>query len=228
MPSSGRPSATHWGSLAPSALGAAEGSVGRPESMKSPAAEYSSFVAHPRYGKGPRFTGLDVTDSPDGKVYCHWHSPVGVRVPSTAVVADMARQRPATLHVTHYFDVKRVCRKCGRPFLFFAEEQKYRYEDLEFPLEADCLECAPCRKDEQRLRLIRQKYDALLRDTARTEADTLKLVECGVLLVESSIFSVKVVPKLRGLLRALSVDAEGPSYSRAQALMSRIDAVAST
>ncbi len=142
-------------------------------------------------------------------------------------MADVARQRAATLHVTHYFDAKRVCRKCRRPFLFFAEEQKYWYEDLEFPLEADCLECAPCRRDEQRLRLTRQKYDALLRETTRTEADTLELVECGALLVESSIFSVKVLPKLRGLLKALPVDAEGPSCGRARSLMSRIDGITS-
>lgn len=188
-------------------------------------ADYSDFVEHPRYGQRPRFTGLDVTDSPDGQVYCHWHSPVGVRVPNTAVVADVARQRPATLHVTHYFDAKRVCRKCGRPFLFFAEEQKHWYEALEFPLEADCVDCVPCRKDEQQLRLIRQKYEALSRETARTEADTLELVECGVLLVESCVFSVKALPKLRGLLKALSVDAGRPFYNKARALLSRIDGV---
>jgi Probable zinc-ribbon domain len=194
--------------------------------MKSPAAEYSGFVEHPRYGKGPRLTGLDVADSPDGRVYCHWHSPAGVRVPNTAVAADVARQGRATLHVTHYFDAKRVCRKCGRPFLFFAEEQKHWYEDLKFPLEADCLDCAPCRKDEQRLRVMRQKYDALLEETARTEADTLELVECGIFLVESVVFSAKLLPNLRGLLKPLLVDAEEPSYTRAQALMSRINGVA--
>jgi hypothetical protein len=194
--------------------------------MKSPAADYSGFVEHPRYGKGPRFTGLDVADSPDGRVFCHWHSPAGVRVPNTAVAADVARQGTATLHVTHYFDARRVCRKCGRPFLFFAEEQKHWYEDLRFPLEADCLDCAPCRKDEQRLRAIRQKYDALLEETARTEADTLELVECGLLLVESVVFSAKLLPRLRGLLKPLLLDPEGPSYARAQALLARINAVA--
>ena len=116
-------------------------------------AKYADFVEHPRYGREPRLTGLDVTDLPDGTVYCHWHSPIGVRVPGTAVVADVTRQRRATIHVTHYFDAKRECRKCGRPFLFFADEQKYWYEELAFPLEADCLECPPCRKDDQRRRL---------------------------------------------------------------------------
>jgi hypothetical protein len=147
-------------------------------------------------------------------------------VPNTAVVADVARQGPATLPVTHYFDAKRVCRKCRRPFLFFAEEQKFWYEDLKFPLEADCLDCAPCRKDEQQLRVIRQKYDALLAESARTETNTLELVGCALVLVESSVFSEKVLPKLRGFLTPLLVNPKGPSYTQAQALVSRINGVA--
>jgi hypothetical protein len=194
--------------------------------MKAPATGYSDFIEHPRYGKGPRFTGLDVTDAPDGRVYCHWHSPPGVRVPGTAVAADVSRQAEATLHVTHYFDAKRVCRKCQQPFLFFAEEQKHWYEDLMFPLEADCLDCPPCRKDEQRIRATRQKYDALLEKASRTPTDTMELVECGLLLVESAVFSAKLLPKLRGHLKPLMLDVEGRYYTRAQALMSAINGVA--
>lgn len=199
--------------------------VGRQHlTMNSPTVEYAAFVDHPRYGKGPRITGLDVADSTDGTVYCHWHSPVGVRVPNTAVVADVARQAPATLAVTHYFDARRVCRKCARPFLFFAEEQQYWYEVLRFPLEADCLDCVPCRKDEQRLRAARQKYDALTAKPARADAETLELVECGLLLVEASVFSPTLLPKLRGLLEPVPAS-EGASYGRAQALLSAIKAL---
>jgi len=39
--------------------------------------------------------------------------------------------------------------------------------------------------------LLATKYDALLAATARTEADTLALVGCAVLLVEASVFSGK-------------------------------------
>jgi hypothetical protein len=73
---------------------------------------------------------------------------------------------------------------------------------------------------------MRQKYDALLEDTARTHADTLELVECGLFLVESVVFSAKLLPNLRGLLKPLLVDAAGPCYTRAQALMSRINGLA--
>jgi putative zinc ribbon protein len=194
--------------------------------MKSPAAEYADFVEHPRYGKGPRLTGLDVDFTPDGKVICHWHSPPGVRIPKTAIAAHVPSQAPATIPVTHYYDAKRVCRKCGKPFLFFAEEQKYWYETLRFPLEADCLECVPCRKDEQQLRAARQKYDALLAATTRSDADTLKLVDCAVLLVESSVFSGKVLPKLRGFLKPLLADSAAPSSAQARALLSRIESIA--
>jgi hypothetical protein len=159
-------------------------------------------------------------------VYCHWHSPPGVRIPNTAVAADVTRQARATLHVTHYFDAKRVCRECGRPFLFFAEEQKHWYEELVFPLEADCLECPPCRKDEQRLRAIRHRYEVLSANGARTRDAALELVECGLVLVESALFSAKLLPKLRGLLKPLLLDREGPLATRARELASRIDRIA--
>lgn len=188
-------------------------------------AEYSAFVEHPRYGKGPRVTGLDVANTPDGLVYCHWHSPPGVRVPNTAVAADVARQGPATVHVTHYFDAKRVCRNCGRAFLFFAEEQKYWYEDLRFPLEADCLECVPCRKDEQHLRAVRRTYDSLLGNPHRTPSEILELVEAGLLLVEANIFSPKLLPRLRGFLKPLLVDTETAHHKSAMVLMSKLDRV---
>jgi len=188
--------------------------------------EFAHYVAHPRFGRRPRLTGLDVFNTPDARVYCHWHSPIGVRVPNTAVVADVSRQRPATVAVTHYFDARRTCRKCSRPFLFFAEEQKYWYEALAFPLEADCLECPPCRKSEQKLRAARERYDALLLQTARTQTDTLELVTCALGLVESSVFAVKLLPKLRGLLKPLLVDAQGSSYAPARSALDRLKRIA--
>jgi hypothetical protein len=159
-------------------------------------------------------------------VFLHWHSGPGVRVPNTAVAADLSRQRPATVPVTHYFDAKRVCRKCGRPFLFFAEEQKHWYEELGFPLEADCLECPPCRKDEQKLRALHRRYDALLARPNRGAADTLDLVRCAVQLVESSVFTPKALPRLRSLLRPLLADRAGRHHAEATVLLLRIKGIA--
>jgi Probable zinc-ribbon domain len=186
---------------------------------------YSDYVEHPRFGRGPRVTGLNPVDTVDGSVFCHWHSPPGVRVPDTAVAADVARQISATVPVTHYFDARRVCRKCERPFLFFAEEQRFWYEELGFPLAADALECVACRRDERQLRARKEKYEALLAAPARTESETLLLVECAVVLVESDVFATKVIPRLRGLLKPILAEPEGPNYAQAQALRLRIEAV---
>lgn len=201
--------------------------AGRPRlPARSSGSEYAGYVEHPRFGRSPRRTGLDVANTPDGTVYCHWHSPAGVRVPNTAIAADVARQKPATIPVTHYYDAKRVCRKCGRPFLFFAEEQKHWYEELGFPLEADCLECPPCRKDAQKLRALHRQYDALLARADRSEADTLELVRCALQLLESSVFTPKALPRLRALLRPLLADPSGPRHAEATALLSRIAGIA--
>jgi hypothetical protein len=38
-----------------------------------------------------------------------------------------------------------VCRTCARPFIFFAREQQYWYEDLHFYIDTDCVHCPACR-----------------------------------------------------------------------------------
>jgi hypothetical protein len=193
--------------------------------MKIPPSEFADYVPHPRFGRGPRWTGLDPAATPDASVYLHWHSGPGVRVPGTAVVANVAAQGPVTLNVTHYFDARRVCRACKRPFLFFAEEQRYWYEELGFPLEADCMECVPCRKAAQQLQATQKRYEALLVLPARTAAETLALVECGATLVEAAVFSPKALPRLRGFLKPLLTDADAAHRAQAAALRERIAAV---
>src|SRR5690242_18136380 len=109
---------------------------------------YEQFVVHPRYGRGPRITGLN-PDRGFGASHFVWWSSASTRVPFTAVVADSKRQQPSCVPVTHYFDERRVCVDCHRPFLFFADEQKHWYEELGFTVNSECVRCVPCRKREQ-------------------------------------------------------------------------------
>jgi hypothetical protein len=110
--------------------------------------EYDNYVEHPRFGRYPRITGLNPeSDFTTGKPFLHWNATE--RIPNTAVEADLSRQSRATVPVTHYYDVKRTCRDCARPFIFFADEQKHWYEELKLPLEADCVRCVPCRKTQR-------------------------------------------------------------------------------
>ncbi len=137
--------------------------------------KYAEFVDHPRFGRRPQLTGLNPSPADRG-VHLHWNAttrneiatqfesvmgkkwPSGglhafsartKRIANTAIVADLSRQTAATMAVTHYFDLECNCRDCGRSFIFFAEEQKYWYEELGFGLDSDCVHCVECRKRQQ-------------------------------------------------------------------------------
>ena len=88
--------------------------------MKRIPEEYATYIKHPRYGRGPRFTALNPETVYGGDVFIHWHSSKDCRIPNTAIAADLTKQMPATVPVTHYYDVKRQCVDCGKGFIFFA------------------------------------------------------------------------------------------------------------
>lgn len=167
---------------------------------------WERFVAHPRYGLRPRVTGLNPAPDTLGAVVLHWHSPEQVRIPHTAIAADLSRQTPATVPVTHYFDVKRQCRDCGRPFIFFAEEQKHWYEELGFVLDADCVRCVECRQAQRGLDRQRQRYEELFHVPGRTVLEDLEFVECSLSLVEAGHFHARQLERVRRTLKRVSPD----------------------
>lgn len=115
-----------------------------------------AYVEHPRYGTAPNFTGLDPNPDADD-VHLHYNTNFYTKkqradmlkycgwapepredqhhIPGTAIEADLSRQTPATIPVTHYYDIERVCRDCDRLFVFYAREQKHWYEELGFSLD---------------------------------------------------------------------------------------------
>jgi hypothetical protein len=160
------------------------------------------FVVHPRYGDEPRLTGLNPkSDFLTGTVYLHWHSPSDVRIANTAIVANTARQRRKTIAVTHYFDSRRTCVDCRQSFLFFAAEQKYWYEVLGFPLEANCIRCVPCRKRQRALQARRQRYETLIALEGRTPDQDIELVESALALVGAGVFGTRLLERLRSILK---------------------------
>ena len=163
----------------------------------------ASYVEHPRWGSEPRRTGLDVSASVPG-VFLHWNTqPLGGMeraIPGTAVAADLQRQTPATVQVTHYYDVERRCRGCGRLFLFFAIEQKHWYEELGFPLEADCVRCHPCRRRTRELQQLLRRYQELLRGAEPSLDEELELALCRLELIESAVFPVRQADLVRAFL----------------------------
>ena len=173
--------------------------------------KYAAFVDHPRYGRRPNLTGLNPHPR-DRDVHLHWNTtthreivaafeavtgqkwPYGdlssyaepiKRIPNTAIVADLTRQTAATVPVTHYFDLERICRDCGRPFIFFAREQKHWYEELGFGLESDCVRCVECRKEQQGIARQRERYETLFHVADRTVDQNIEMAGCCLSLIEN-------------------------------------------
>jgi hypothetical protein len=94
----------------------------------------NGYVDHPRYGAVPRFTGLDA-DMSSLDVHLHYRLRTFTRpmleafrrggweilqardddprlIPGTAIAADLTRQTPATVAVSHYYDEERRCSRC--------------------------------------------------------------------------------------------------------------------
>jgi hypothetical protein len=124
--------------------------------------------------------------------------------------------------VTHYFDVKRQCRDCGRPFIFFAEEQKYWYEDLGFPLESDCVRCVVCRKKQQGIEHKRDRYEELFHVVDRTIEQNLELADCCLSLVEAAVFHKRQLQQMRMILKKLPSELTERTGARFNELWSRL------
>ncbi len=167
---------------------------------------YSSFVEYPRFGRGPRLTGLNPQTEFSGGTFIHWHSPKSCRIPSRAMAANLGKQVPATVAVTHYYDVARQCRDCGRRFILFATEQQHWYENLQFGLDSDCVRCVPCRKKEQGIAKTRRQYEDLCHQGGRTADQCLTQAECCLELIEHEVFTPKQTRRIRVLLNSMADD----------------------
>lgn len=184
---------------------------------------YAEFVEHPRFGRGPRYTGLNPRNSDVG-TFLHWHSPGSCRISNTAIAANIAKQCSATVPVTHYYDVERQCRDCGRMFIFFAAEQQHWYEELQFGLDSDCVRCVPCRKRQQTIAHLREQYENLYQQPERDDRQSLTMAECCLALIENGVFTVKQCQRVRALLNTV----HRPAFrNRKEAIQQRPQAVES-
>ena len=81
----------------------------------------------------------------------------------------------STFPRTLYVDIEEQCQTCGRPFLFFAKEQKYWFEELGFWMDAHCTRCIDCRKRDQEVKRMQVEYEHLLSRQDRTPKETATL-----------------------------------------------------
>ena len=194
--------------------------------------DFSDYVEHPYYGRGPRYTALQVDlQSPDVNLHSNtaWCFPLPEEVvarwsttwmallpllptePSfiegTAVAADLARQTSSERPVTHYFDVRSQCRDCQRLFLFFADEQKKYYEQFKLPLEVQAVRCFPCRKKYQHRKRLQKRYGTLrTKFPDCTPKELLELVQVMLELIELKAFRPEKLRDVQRFLKLIPAD----------------------
>ena len=216
--------------------------------MKPDSDQYKEYVEHPRYGRRPLITGLNPNPL-DPDVHLHWNAithpevrakyeamlgrtwPYGdlsddfrqtTRIPHTAVKANLSQQTPATVPVTHYFDLKRTCRDCHRPFIFFAKEQQHWYEELGFGLESDCVCCVECRKKQQGIARQREIYESLFHVPEKNTTETIDMASACLELMVQGIFTKRQTARVRMLLNSLPEEMDDSEQSRYRDLLERL------
>ena len=184
--------------------------------------KYEEFVVHPRFGRQPHITGLNVEASFKNDVHLHWHSPKSCQIANTAIPANLSRQTPAIVPVTHYYDVERQCQDCCKPFIFFAKEQRHWYEVLGFSLDSDCVRCVPCRKRQQGIARTRERYEELFHVRDKSEDEIIEMADCCLSLVESEIFTHRQTERVRMLLNMIQPDAKFKTKTLCKEFLARV------
>lgn len=156
------------------------------------------YAVHPRYGSEPRFTGLN--PGLDRRTF--WWLSKKDRIKGTAIAANVECQN-ATLPVDYYVDVRRKCVDCGADYIFYAEEQKYWYENLGFSIDAQCIRCVDCRKNQRFLKHLCRRYEQLIILPSLSEKDSFEFIEVVLRLVEAGVFGARVLERLRMVMNRL-------------------------
>ncbi len=137
--------------------------IERKQEQQGERSDGEAIVSHPLYGNRsvPSGYGISAQELRAGT----WGYPDDDIFPESAIPADISRQSFCPVARKFYVDILKSCEECGRRFFFFAREQKYWYEDLQFNLSADCVRCPECRRTDQRIRRRFTRYsEAVVRE----------------------------------------------------------------
>jgi hypothetical protein len=143
------------------------------ENMVKKKSKLKLYVNHPRYGAHP-IPSEDKISEEELK-WAHWRYQSLKCFPETAIRADIDKQNYAIYPRRVYVDIEETCGNCGRPFIFFAKEQKYWFEILGFWVDAHCTKCIDCRKKVQEIKLLQKRYQVLVGKENRSPSESKDL-----------------------------------------------------
>jgi tetratricopeptide (TPR) repeat protein len=95
-------------------------------------------------------------------------------MPKGAVAGDVTRQQYCPMcHVPKYFyvDEARTCVECGEAFTFWAKEQKFWYEELQFNFHSKAIRCLECRKSQRDAVTLQKSYGEAVRLASSKPSD---------------------------------------------------------
>ena len=106
--------------------------------------------------------------------------------------------------------------------MFFAEEQKFWYEELGFRLDVDCVKCTVCRKKQRGLERSRERYQELFQVSERTVEQSLEMVACCLSLVEGAVFHHRQLQNARMMLKKIAAEVNENVQEKYGMLLSRL------
>jgi hypothetical protein len=145
---------------------------------------YADYVEHPRFGRSPIPSAENI---PLAEIHEYWGYRGEHIYPQTAIRADITKQNCCAFPRRVYVDIRQTCRTCGRRFIFFAQEQKHWYEVLGFYIDARCVECPECRKENQQTRRLEKRLLELHAAKKLDDEGYMELAETYTALLELGI-----------------------------------------
>ena len=126
----------------------------------------ANYVNHPLYGSEPIPSGNSYTKQEIDNA--HWRNKSVRYYPETAIPAATEKQSDNVYPRQLYVDIAEQCVDCHRPFLFFAKEQQYWFEELKFWIDAHAIKCSECRKKTRAINRLQISYANLVIKESRT------------------------------------------------------------
>lgn len=141
--------------------------------------DVEELVAHPHYGKAPALCGEKLPRAAKFGIY--QHQPAWT-FPASGIRANESKQNYSVIPRTEYLDVLCRCRDCQRWFIFFAKEQQYWFEELQFFVDSCCVHCPECRHLRRQRHREEQEFASLQKETQPTPEQITRLLELTIAL----------------------------------------------
>lgn len=136
--------------------------------------EIPGVVPHPRHGTTVVPSGGTATEAEVRRSYYGYHD--ATIYAESAILADCSRQNYSTFPRGYYVDMLLVCWTCKRPFVFYAREQQFWYEELHFYIDTACQRCPECRREQQEFRHRLRRYSEQVNREGIGDAELATLV----------------------------------------------------